>query len=234
MRGIVLAGGTGSRLSPLTIAVNKHLLPVGLKPMIYWPLFLLSQNGIRDITIVSSAHGVGQLAAHLGGDFGYRVQDKPGGIAEALYCAKRKHPEPVAVILGDNVFLPPPKFPNIKTGTYSNYVFLKKVEENRIKEFGVPTFSGDVIRRIDEKPTAPSCNFAVTGLYLFSEDVFDKINTLAYSSRGEMEVTDLLNLYAAEGRLGHQFVNGFWGDAGTFHGIEECSLVAAAQMRNPI
>ena len=226
MRGIILAGGTGSRLGKLTRVVNKHLLPVGDEPMIEWPLHVLKSNCVGNITVVSSPQGVGQLAAYLGSGYDYRVQDQAGGIAQALHCARNRTREPIAVILGDNVFLPTPKFPDYKTGVFANWCFLKEVPSDRISEFGVPVFGNsgleNRITRIDEKPKFPKCNLAVTGLYLFSEDVFDRIETLSASDRGEVEITDLLNTYAAEGRLGAAVVNGFWGDAGTHQGMLEC------------
>lgn len=225
MRGIVLAGGTGSRLGPLTKAVNKHLLPVGGVPMITWPINTLLENGITDITIVSSAHGIGQLAMLLGGGYTYRVQEKPGGITQAIACANNDQKDAVAVILGDNVFLPSPRIPRYHPTVKRASCYLRSVSPNRVKEFGVPTFGPDGnISRIDEKPTTPANNKAVTGLYVFSHDVFDEIRSIGRSVRGEFEITDLLNLYADIGVLDHTETNGFWGDAGTIDGMMECSI----------
>lgn len=223
MRGIVLAGGTGSRLGPLTKVVNKHLLPVSGQPMICWPIQTLLHNGIDEITIVSTPRGIGQLAELLGSGYTYRVQSKPGGITQAIECAI---PESnvvdhryVVVILGDNIFTPPPLIP-LEDG--NAYVFLKEVPAERAREFGVPTLdSAGKIRNIIEKPTYPTCNLAVTGLYVFPPDVFRKAATIKQSERGETEITDLLNVYAHEQKLEHSFVSGFWGDAGTPEGLAE-------------
>lgn len=223
MRGIVLAGGTGSRLGALTKAVNKHLLPVGGYPMIHWPLKLLEDNDIDDITIVSSARGVGQLAELLGGDFTYRVQDRPGGIAHALSCAWTTSKESVVVILGDNVFLPTIELP-ICVVDGQAICFLKGVSEWQARELGVARFgdNGGIIS-VEEKPLNPPSYFAVTGLYMFGPDVFDRITSMHYSARGELEISDLLNKYADEGNLDHEYVQTFWGDAGTPTGIAVCA-----------
>ncbi len=229
MRGIILAGGTGSRLGDLTKVTNKHLLPVGGKPMIYWPLKVLHEAGITDITIVSTPRGVGQLAELLGGGYTYRVQDKPGGIAHAISCAniskRRSDGESIAVILGDNVFYPSP-FLKPCPDNGCAVVFLKGVNPTRASEFGIPTFDevGD-ITKIDEKPKIPSCNLAVTGLYLFGADVFERIADVTPSKRGEIEVTDLLNLYAERDTLAHyELLTTFWADAGTLAGMHELEL----------
>ena len=223
MRGIVLAGGTGSRLGDLTKVVNKHLLPVGGKPMIYWPIQVLQDNGIGDITIVSPPKGIGQLAELLGSGYTYRVQDKPGGIAHAIACAQTKSDEQIIVILGDNVFLPSPSNFYFRTKTVA-CCFVKEVLPDQAKEFGIATFKDPWgIDYITEKPEKPESNFAVTGLYIFSPDVFGKISTLGRSNRGEVEVTDLLNLYAKCNQLDYFLVTEFWGDAGTLEGLERCA-----------
>lgn len=228
MRGIVLAGGTGSRLGSLTKSVNKHLLPVDDRPMIYWPLKVLQDNNITDITIVSSAQGVGQLATQLGGDYTYRVQNSPGGIPQAISCAGYSRDyEPVVVILGDNIFLPSPIIPRTPTIIQHARCYLKEVLPDKISEFGVATFAeAGYVSRIDEKPANPASNFAVTGMYIFSHDVFDKICLLPRSERGETEVTDLLNLYASINALDATIVLDFWGDAGTPDGLSTCSGAA--------
>ena len=225
MRGIVLAGGTGSRLGSLTKAVNKHLMPVGNQPMIYWPIKILRDNNIDDITIVSSARGVGQLAEALGGKFNYRVQDGPGGVAQALYCATVRHEESVAVILGDNVFLPGPK---ITIEAVSARCFLHSSPFHNLTQFGVPILNecGRIVEII-EKPNVPSTAYAVTGLYVFSGEVFRRIKHLQSSQRGELEITDLLNTYAHAGSLTHTIVDGFWGDAGTLKGMAICNEMVA-------
>lgn len=227
MRGIILAGGTGSRLGPLTKAVNKHLLPVADRPMIYWPLSVLD-GGVTDITIVSTPRGVGQLAELLGGGFSYRVQDEPGGVVQAIACAGRSGGS-VAVILGDNVFLPAPRLPQWQDhGTATCY--LREVPVEVARQCGVPTFDvRNRIRHVTEKPAVPDSCYAVTGLYVFGEGVFDEILAVGRSKRGEFEVADLLNRYAENARLTHEMVDGFWGDAGTHEGVESCS--AAVKQR---
>lgn len=221
MRGIILAGGTGSRLGYLTRAVNKHLLPIGDMPMIYWALNVLNYNDVRDVTIVSAARGVGQLADYFGGGITFRVQDKPGGIAQAIMCAGRGDGE-VAVILGDNVFLAPPKLPCCPSG--EAWVFLKELPPGQNKALGVPTLDAGKVARVIEKPTYPVNDFAVTGLYVFNADVWDKLDIVRFSVRGEMEVADLLNLYAERGKLNHEVFDEFWGDAGTIEGMADCTV----------
>ena len=227
MRGVILAGGTGSRLMPLTKSINKHLLPVGGKPMIYWPLKVLLDNHITRISIVSSPSGVGQLAAYLGSghEFGcqadYHVQDQPGGIAQALACVNTY--DLLTVILGDNVFLPSPKLP-LSSGEPRCYLKRFRLDSPDLSDFGVPSFHsmGEHITAVFEKPEVPPSEFAITGLYSFGPGVFDMIKNLPPSKRGEIEITDVLNEYAKERRLFDQVVDGFWGDAGTFDGMAEC------------
>lgn len=226
MRGIILAGGTGSRLGPLTKAVNKHLLPVYDRPMIMWPIKVLCDNGIDDITIVSSPLGIGQLAMLLGSGaeheckYTYKVQDTSGGIAAALRCVFDE-PEPLVVILGDNIFLPPIKF-NVEINIAT--CFLTKIDDlETIKQFGVASFDGNWLYKIVEKPTDPPSNLAVTGLYIFPPCVQLKTWQLGIGKRGEYEITDLLNIYASQQLLAYKVVEGFWGDAGTIEGMTECS-----------
>lgn len=221
MHGIILAGGTGSRLGDLTKAVNKHLLPVADQPMIYWPLEVMHDNGIDDITIVSSPQGIGQLASLLGEGYTYRVQNEPGGIAQAIVCAGRSDGY-VAVILGDNVFLPPPQLRSYG-GCGRAKCYLSLVARYRVREFGVPTFERGIIKYVTEKPSDPESSYAVTGLYVFPQGVFEEASVVKQSSRGETEVTDLLNRYAGRGLLDHEIVGDFWGDAGTVDGMTECT-----------
>lgn len=228
MRGIILAGGTGTRLAALTKVVNKHLLPVGGRPMIEWPIRVLRENNIDDITVVSTPRGVGQLAELLGSKYTYRVQDRPGGIAEAITCAGGNCHDRIAVILGDNVFLPSPYLAPTCSMIGIAHCYLTSMPKNRLSEFGVPTFKGggvgaQIIDRIDEKPSQPASPYVVTGLYLFGPDVFDRIKSVRPGERGEVEVTDLLNWYAYNQTLNHTIVEGFWGDAGTPDGMLACS-----------
>lgn len=228
MRGIVLAGGTGSRLGASSYVVNKHVLPVGGVPMIHWPLGVMRDHRIEDVTIVSTPRGIGQIAELLGGGYTYRVQDRPGGIAQAIAAAGGSRHQPVLVILGDNVFLPTPmQIPSMIMPGHA-MVFLKDVPAGRVREFGNPVFTEDPVWRVShivEKPKVPANNYAVTGVYLFGSDVFDRAAGLSESDRGEMEITDLLNTYAADKNLHHRFLpaDSFWGDAGTPVGLLECS-----------
>lgn len=231
MRGIILAGGLGTRLGSLTKTINKHCLPVYDRPMICWPLKTLVDQGCYDITVVSSPSGVGQIAAILGSgrEFGsavkisYAVQDKAGGIAEALMAAERddRSGEGMAVILGDNIFLPATKRKMIND--IGNWTFLAKVPD--LSQFGVPSFhsQGGHVNAVFEKPKDPPSEYAVTGLYVFDGNVFSDIAKIKPSQRNELEITDLLHMYAQAERLSHVIVDGFWGDAGTVDGLMECA-----------
>lgn len=222
-KAIILAGGTGSRLSPLTKITNKHLLPVYDRPMIDYPLKTLSFLGAKDILVISGREHAGDFLEYLGSgedrgvNFHYRVQEKAGGIAEALGLAEDFADERgVWVILGDNIFDNYFNIPN--DFLYSKAcVFLKIVDENR--RFGVPVIENNKVAEIEEKPENPKSQFAVTGLYYFPPDVFDIIRTLKPSERGELEITDVNNAYAHMDRLQHARVVGFWSDAGTFESL---------------
>jgi glucose-1-phosphate thymidylyltransferase len=222
MRGIVLAGGTGSRLGALTKDTNKHCLQVYDRPMICWPLKTLIENGIDEITIVSTPTGIGQLAAILGDGrdcrLTYCVQSQANGIPKAIYAARTRSYESVAVILGDNVFLQTPKIESV----YGHArCYLAKAEN--LQQFGVPVIEAGAIRSVVEKPYIPPSPYALTGLYLFNANVFSLIETLKPSARGEYEIADLLNIYAKRSALHHSFIDGFWGDAGTPEGLAECT-----------
>lgn len=228
MKGIILAGGTGSRLHPLTKTLNKHILPVYDRPMICWPLKTLTDNGIDDITIVSSPSGVGQIAGILGsgGRFNckltYRVQDEATGIAGALKDGMPRTDEPVAVILGDNVFLDSPILTFAKDGV--TILLREFADRSKLTGFGVPVYAeGGTIFNIVEKPECPPSKFAVVGLYVFNLHGCS-LPEIRCSHRGEFEITDVLNSYAKHGRLNDQIFDGeFWGDAGTIDGLYECS-----------
>lgn len=228
MKGIILAGGLGTRLKPLTLITNKHLLPVYNKPMILYPLETLEKAGIKEIMIVCGKEHAGHFMSFLGSgkDYGaklsYALQHGSGGIAQALGLAKDfADKDQVAVILGDNIFEDNfSKEINIfKNKTEGAKVFLKKVKNP--ERFGVPVFNrgGKKIIRVDEKPRKPKSNYAVTGLYLYNPDVFKKIKLLKPSGRGELEITDIQNIYIKEGRLFFGIVKGFWSDAGTFESL---------------
>ncbi|TFH46719.1 MAG: spore coat protein [ANME-2 cluster archaeon] len=227
MKGIILAGGTGSRLYPLTKVTNKHLLPVYNKPMIYYPLQTLIEAGIDDILIVSGRGHAGHFLELLGSgaDFGikltYEIQEEAGGIAQALGLAEDfVDNESVMVILGDNIFQD-----NVcndvmifKSGAK---IFLKEVlDANR---FGVAEIKEDRIISIVEKPVLPKSNLAVTGLYIYDSKVFDTIHELKPSGRGELEITDVNNEYIRTGNMGFSVLQGYWSDAGTFESLFRAS-----------
>ncbi|MBC2702340.1 MAG: NTP transferase domain-containing protein [ANME-2 cluster archaeon] len=227
MKGIILAGGTGSRLYPLTKVTNKHLLPVYDRPMIYYPLQTLLMAGITDIMIVSGRGHAGHFLELLGSgaDFGvrltYEIQDEAGGIAQALSLTEDfADDEPVAVILGDNIFQD-----NIRSAMESfnsgARIFLKEVPD--ANRFGVAEIEGERIISVEEKPVVPKSNLAVTGLYIYEPGVFDIIHALKPSGRGELEITDVNNEYIRMGEMSYSVLKGYWSDAGTFESLFRAS-----------
>jgi len=233
MKGIVLAGGTGSRLHPLTKVTNKHLLGVYNKPMIFYPLFTLKRAGITDILIVSGKGHAGHFLELLGSgsSFGlqisYEVQEEAGGIAQALSLAKHfARDEKVCVILGDNIFQDDisDHVRDFETQPRGARIFIKKVDKP--ESYGVPTINGNKISKITEKPKKPASPFAVTGLYMYDNQVFDIIKTLRPSGRGELEITDVNNFYVDQGSLSYDILNGFWGDCGeSFDSLIDASFL---------
>jgi len=223
MKGIILAGGSGSRLLPLTKITNKHLLPVYDKPMIYYPIRTLKKMGLIDILIVSGRHHAGHLLELLGrGEemgvrFSYTLQEKAGGIAEALSLAEDySEGDNVAVILGDNIF--EDSFSkSVKDFNYGAEIFLKEVPN--AQRFGVAELRGSQVIGIEEKPEIPKTNYAVTGLYLYDSKVFGIIKTLKPSRRNELEITGVNNAYIKDSKVTARFVRGFWSDAGTFESL---------------
>ncbi len=226
MKGVVLAGGIGSRLFPLTRITNKHLLPVYNQPMIFYPLQTLVAAGIRDILIVTGGNSAGDFLRLLrnGNDFGlnrlnYSYQEGEGGIADALRLAEEfAGGEKICVVLGDNII------EGSIAGARESFegqrgakILLKEVPDPQ--RFGVPVFEGKRIVRIEEKPRTPSSPYAVTGIYFYDATVFDRIRQLKPSARGEFEITDVNNSYLAEGLLHHEFLEGWWTDAGTFESL---------------
>jgi len=220
MKGIVLAGGTGSRLFPLTKVTNKHLLPVGKKPMIYYPIEKLINAGIDEILIVTGTDHMGAVVNLLGSgkDFGcrftYKVQDEAGGIAQALGLAENfVGSDTMTVILGDNIF------EASLDAALENYpgsggqILLQKVDDP--ERFGVAELNGEKIVGIEEKPDQPKSDYAVTGIYMFDYRVFDLIKTLKPSGRGELEITDVNNHYIKKGEMRFSVLEGWWTDAGT-------------------
>jgi glucose-1-phosphate thymidylyltransferase len=230
LKGVILAGGTGSRLMPLTKVTNKHLLPVGRKPMIYYPIEKLTSIGMEEILIVTGIEHMGDVVSLLGSgkDFGcrftYKVQDEAGGIAQALSLAENfAKGQLLVVILGDNIFEDSlknyaAKFITQKTGAR---LLLKEVDNPR--RFGVAEISGDRIIGINEKPQKPKSNYAVTGVYFYDASVFDIIQTLKPSARGELEITDVNNAYIAKSQLAYDILKGWWTDAGTFDSLNRAN-----------
>lgn len=230
-KGVLLAGGTGSRLGSLCRVTNKHLLSIYNKPMIFYPLQNLIDMGIRDILIVSGTEHCGHILQLLGSgkdlgvDISYRVQDKAGGIAEALYLAKNfAYDSSVAVILGDNVFMN--KFDSNVIANFSSgcQLFLKEVSDP--KRFGVAEVENDKIVCIQEKPSVPKSNLAVTGLYLYDANVFSCIEKLKYSARGELEITDVNNMYIQNNSAKYVLLDKEWTDAGTFESLYKANQIA--------
>lgn len=227
MKGIILAGGTGSRLFPLTKVTNKHLLPVYDKPMIYYPLQTLMDGDITEIMIVSGRGHAGHFLELLGSgtDFGvhltYEIQEKAGGIAQALGLAEDfADDEPVTVILGDNIFQDNVR-EAVETFKSGARIFLKEVPD--AKRFGVAEIKGKKIISIEEKPALPKSNLAVTGLYIYDPGVFEIIRTLRPSGRGELEITDVNNEYIRLDRMDFSMLHGYWSDAGTFESLFRAS-----------
>ena len=224
-RGVLLAGGTGSRLLPLTRVTNKHLLPVGDVPMIYHPLRALAAAGLREVLVVTGVEHMGDVVRTLGSgrDFGldltWRVQDESGGIAQALGLAESFAADgPVVVVLGDNVFSAPLR-PEVERFMSDGGARILLSEVPDPQRFGCPRLEGDRIVAIDEKPEEPGSSYAVTGIYIYEPDVFDVIRTLSPSGRGELEITDVNNRYLAQGRLRWGVLPGWWTDAGTHESL---------------
>jgi len=233
-----LAGGTGSRLMPLTKVTNKHLLPVGRYPMIYYPLHTLIQCGIRDIMIVSGMGHAGHFLELLGSgnNFGvgvrlsYAIQEKAGGIAEALgLCRDFADNEKIAVILGDNIYQDNFRdaVEKFELQTKGARIFLKKVDDPY--RFGVPEIEGNKIINIEEKPKAPKSPYAVTGFYFYDSIVWDILKKLKPSDRGELEITDVNNFYINNGSMQFSIVNGWWTDAGTFSSLLRANMLSGRE-----
>ena len=227
MKGIILAGGTGSRLYPLTKVTNKHLLPVGNQPMIYYPVQKLIQAGIKDILIVTGVDHMGDVVQLLGSgkdfncNFTYRVQDQAGGIAQALLLAEDfANNEPVTVILGDNIFQDSIK---VFVSSFKNGASLLLKEVDDPERFGVATFSEDKIITIEEKPKAPKSNFAITGIYIYDKKVFEIIKQCKPSKRGELEISDVNAEYLKNDHVSYAKLKGWWSDAGTFNSLAKAS-----------
>jgi glucose-1-phosphate thymidylyltransferase len=238
MKGVVLAGGTGSRLYPLTKITNKHLLPIYDKPMIYYPIQTLVDAGIKDILVVTGGKNAGDFLRLLanGKQFGlthidYTYQEGEGGIAEALNLARHfAENSRLVVILGDNIIEGSIRgaVEDFRKQERGAKILLKQVPD--AERFGVAELKGDRVINIEEKPKKPKSNYAVTGFYMYDETVFDKIDTLVPSNRGELEITDVNNAYIGEGTMTFAHLEGWWTDAGTFDSLLRAgNLVAKSQ-----
>lgn len=233
MKGVILAGGTGSRLYPLTKVTNKHLLPVYDKPMIFYPIHTLIDAGITEIMIVSGRGHAGHFlellgsGADIGVKFTYEIQEEAGGIAQALSLAESFADEDdVVVILGDNIFQDNIK-EDVSSFTGGARIFLKEVADAH--RFGVAELNGDRVIGIQEKPREPKSNFAVTGLYIYSNNVFKIVKTLNPSARGELEITDVNNYFVNNGTMEYRILGGFWSDAGTFESLLRAGNLVKSQ-----
>jgi len=242
MKGVVLGGGLGSRLRPLTAVTNKHLLPVYDQPMIYYPIQTLVNAGIKDIMIVTGGNSAGDFLKLLGNGkaFGlkhlnYTYQEGEGGIAEALSLVEHfSAGDPVCVVLGDNIIEG-----NIRDAVraYRHQgsgakIILKRVPDPQ--RFGVPELNGRKVVRIEEKPQHPKSDYAVIGIYMYDGDVYDIIRTLKPSGRGELEITDVNNAYIERGEMTWEELEGWWTDAGTFESLLRASNLVAETGANKL
>ena len=236
MKGVILAGGNGTRLSPLTLVTNKHLLPVYKKPMIYWPLETLIQCGIKNILIVSGRGHAGHFVNLLGSgkkfgvNLSYEVQENAGGIAHALAIAEDFSDNgKIAVILGDNIFTDSKEIKNgvqrFKKQKRGSKIFLKSVPD--ANRFGVAEVRGGRVMNVEEKPAKPKSNLAVTGMYLYDNQVFDIIKKIKPSKRGELEITDVNNHYIKKNQMTYHVLDFEWTDAGTFDSLLRANMLAA-------
>lgn len=241
MKGVILAGGNGTRLHPLTLVTNKCLLPVYKKPMIFWPLETLKACGINDILLVSGKGHAGHFVEILGSGrsmdltISYEVQDGAGGIAQALSLAEDfADGGAVAVILGDNIFMDAKEIKkgvlDFQTQKQGAKIFIKEVSD--AERFGVAELMSDAVIGIEEKPKIPKSRYAVTGMYCYDANVFEIIRTLVPSERGELEITDVNNCYIKKGQMKYHILNSDWTDAGTFDSLLRANIVAASIGQN--
>lgn len=235
MKGVVLAGGLGTRLYPLTKITNKHLLPIYDRPMITYPIECLVKAGIKDILVVTGGNNPGDFLRLLGNgkEYGveqinYAYQEGEGGIADALSLAENHVARgKVCVVLGDNVIEKNiiSAVEDYKRQSSGARILLKEVDDPR--RFGVPVLDGDRVVRIEEKPSHPASSYAVTGIYMYDYQVFDFIRTLSPSERGELEITDVNNMYINQGTMTWSLLGGWWTDAGTFDSLLKASNLVA-------
>jgi glucose-1-phosphate thymidylyltransferase len=242
MKGVILAGGLGTRLSPLTKITNKHLLPVYDRPMIYYPIQTLINAGIDDIMIVTGGNSAGDFLRLLGNgkDFGlkhlnYTYQEGEGGIADALSLVEHfADDDPICVVLGDNLIEKNIRAAadEYRTQGSGAKILLKRVPDPQ--RFGVPELDGDRVIRIDEKPSQPASDLAVIGVYFYDSSVFNVIKTLEPSDRGELEITDVNNHYIRRGEMSWNELDGWWTDAGTFESLLLASNLVAKTGANAL
>lgn len=235
MKGVILAGGLGTRLYPLTKITNKHLLPIYNRPMVTYPLECLVKAGIKDILIVTGGNNPGDFLKLLGNgkeygveNINYVYQEGEGGIADALALAENHAAcGPICVVLGDNIIekniiSAVKDYRRQETGAK---ILLKEVKDP--ERFGVPVFDGDRVIAIQEKPKNPPSSYAVTGIYMYDVQVFEFIKTLTPSERGELEITDVNNMYIQKGSMTWAELDGWWTDAGTFDSLLRASNLVA-------
>ena len=237
MKGVVLAGGLGTRLAPMTRVTNKHLLPIYDRPMVYYPIQTLVEAGITQILLVTGGNHAGDFLRLLGNgkDFGlkhlnYTYQEGEGGIAAALaLCEHFADGDPICVILGDNILQKSirPAVEKYGRTNKGGMILLKEVPDP--ERFGVPVLEGERIVRIEEKQKAPRSRYAVIGVYMYDARVFDIIRTLKPSGRGELEITDVNNQYIAWGELAYGYLDGWWTDAGAIESLYRATCLVAAE-----
>lgn len=236
IRGVILAGGKGTRMGELTKVTNKHLLPVGPYPMVYHPLKKLTGAGFQDVLLVSGTEHMGDFVELLGSGVGhgcrltYRVQDEAGGIAQALslaelFCTNSR----ICVLLGDNIFHDPlgPLLEEANQHPDWAWIGLKRVPDPG--RYGVAELKGNQVIGIEEKPKEPKSDTAVVGIYIYPNDVFEVIKTLKPSARGEYEITDVNNHYLQTGRMGYTILDGYWTDAGTLDSLDYANELVRKQ-----
>jgi len=242
MKGVILAGGLGTRLYPLTKVTNKHLLPVYNKPMIYYPIQTLVNANIREILLVTGGNNAGDFLRLIGNgkEFGlqhieYTYQEGEGGIAHALSLAEEFADNgKICVILGDNIIEKNiiPAVENFRHQPVGAKIILKKVPDP--ERFGVAVFESGKLIRIEEKPKVPPSSYAVIGIYFFDHKVFEHIKTLKPSNRGELEITDVNNIYIERGEMTYEVLDGWWTDAGTFDSLRLATNLVAETGANKI
>lgn len=235
MKGVILSGGRGTRLDPLTEITNKHLLPVGKEPMIWHAVKQLVGCGIREIMVITSTHHMGSVVNSLGSgrrfgcQFTYRVQEEAAGIAHALALTRQfANHDKIVVLLGDNIFEHSiaPHVDEFREQEQGARVLLKEVGDP--ERFGIAALDEKVVLEIEEKPTQPKSSHAVVGCYMYDRYVFDIIDEIEPSARGELEITSVNNRYIARGQLHYGFVHGRWTDAGTFESLNEANVIMLA------